>query len=103
MKGFSAYRFSKVRRLALDRDKDICQMCGKKPGRRRLNGHHIYPKSHPKYTKFCYDLDNIITLCSYGCHKELCHAGNTFNDHGWWKRYTKSFCHITGKLWVDPD
>lgn len=103
MKGFSKYRFSKVRKLALDRDGDRCFMCGRQPGRRRLNAHHIYPKAHPKYTKWCYELDNLIILCAYDCHKERCHAGNTFNDHGFWKRWTRSFCQHTGKRWVNPD
>ena len=70
MKDFNYYKFSKVRRLALDRDKETCQMCGKKHGRRRLNGHHIHPTSQPKYTNICIDLDNTMNLRCNGTQKE---------------------------------
>lgn len=90
---FSAYRLRKWRYKVLERDNDRCQMCNVKPGRSRLQVHHIYPKAI--YPGWAYDPANGVTLCSR-CHRGCVHAENSFNDRGNWKRFVPMFEAITG-------
>ena len=54
------------RRLILERDDYICQMCGETEG--RITAHHILPKRD--YPKLIFNVDNGITLC-LDCHSEV--------------------------------
>jgi 5-methylcytosine-specific restriction endonuclease McrA len=69
--GYRGENWLQQRHLAWERDKGICQHCGKKPakGKKRFDVHHIKP-----FREFGGDyvtanqLINLITLCPT-CHK----------------------------------
>ena len=63
----------KIAKQCYERDRFICQQCGKKGG--LLNAHHILPWAGNKELR--YDLDNLITLC-VPCHIKL--HGRDKND-----------------------
>lgn len=51
------------------RDGFICQMCGKKPARRKsIHAHHIVPFA--KSAELRFDINNGITLCRV-CHRRV--------------------------------
>lgn len=71
----------KIRKIALERDNYTCQACGYK-GKRRYDGrwdihiHHIkkliyFVDSRTQEVDYqaANHLDNLKTLCAYGCHK----------------------------------
>jgi hypothetical protein len=96
----SSYRLRKWRAVVLNRDGDRCQMCAVRPGRRRLNAHHIYPKAI--YPSIALEPANGITLCAR-CHRGCVHAENTFNDHGNWRRFVPMFVAITNPAFSLPE
>ena len=90
---FSPYRLRKWRYAVLERDGDRCLMCNVKPGRSRLQAHHIYPKA--LYPGWAYNPANGVSLCGR-CHRGCVHAENSFNDRGNWKRFIPMFVALTG-------
>ena len=54
------------RKSVFERDKYICQLCGKQGG--KLNAHHIKPWAEHKDLRF--EVGNGITLCEK-CHKQI--------------------------------
>lgn len=52
----------------LKRADGICMRCGKE---KRLEAHHLVPKSAGNYARFC--KDNIVCLCNY-CHMRWWHG-----------------------------
>lgn len=54
------------RNAVFERDKYICQLCGKQGG--KLNAHHI--KSWAKHTDLRFEVENGITLCEK-CHRQI--------------------------------
>lgn len=98
MPKLSSYRLRKWRYRCLDRDGDRCQMCAVKPGRRRLNVHHIFPKAI--YPELAYEDANGVTLC-VRCHRGVVHAENTF-DLSNWPRFIPMFVEITKPTFTLP-
>lgn len=95
----TAYQLRKWRAAVLDRDGSRCQMCAVKPGRRRLNAHHIFPKSI--YPALACEIANGITLCAR-CHRGCVHAENTF-DLSNWPRFVPMFVAITNPTFPLPE
>ena len=54
------------RNAVFERDKYICQLCGKQGG--KLNAHHI--KSWAKHTDLRFEVESGITLCEK-CHRQI--------------------------------
>ncbi len=67
-------KLSKVVRL---RAKNHCMRCGKFKETKRLQAHHLVPKSHGNYAMFCED--NIVALCHY-CHLRWWHGSSTWDE-----------------------
>lgn len=63
------------RRQVIERDKSMCQECGKRMtarNRQRFHVHHIIPKVQPKGV---HSIDNLLLLC------ELCHSKQEAPGH----------------------
>ena len=54
-----------------------CQRCHKQKDPRKLDGHHLIPKSKGNYAKFCEE--NIVVLCDY-CHRRWWHGTSTWDE-----------------------
>jgi len=67
-------KFSKIRQKILDRDKNTCQLCGKKAPS-KFHIHHILKRKEggPDY------FDNLITVCP-SCHRK---ADNSLYNPDW--------------------
>lgn len=96
---FDVYALRKWRRYAVVRDRGVCQTCRTdfRTDLGKLNVHHIYPKSNPKYAHLAYSLRNAITLCE-GCHRGVVHSNNTFLDIvRWenWRNFVPMFLRLT--------
>ena len=89
---FDEYLISKWSRLVRIRDEFTCAMCRRTPPRRRLQSHHIHPKS--KYPERAYDLSNGVSLC-VSCHICVVHAETTF-DIGNYLFYVPAFRRYVG-------
>ena len=72
---------SEAKLEAKERDKLICQKCGKKVEGMNAHGSHIYPEG--TYTSMSADSDNILTLCYY-CHFYFWHK-NPIEASAWFK------------------
>lgn len=69
------------------RDK-ICSKCGTK---KKLEAHHIYPKSI--YPNLAFRLDNGVTLCKF-CHR--------LNDNSYHSSYSRDNCNpSTLRSWLN--
>ena len=67
--------------IAKERDKYICQKCGKKVEGTNAHGSHIYNKG--TYTSMSADSDNLQTMCFY-CHMYWWHR-NPLEAAEWFK------------------
>lgn len=68
---YSTYRWRKLRKRIIDRDKCHCQRCWYKWGiieTDNLQAHHIKSRAH--HPELEYDEDNLITLCQR-CNLQL--------------------------------
>ena len=74
---------TEAKRLAKQRDKYICQKCGKKVSGSKAHGSHVIPKSRSQLLRF--DIMNIKCLCMF-CHIRWWHLYPT--DSGIWFRET---------------
>lgn len=93
---FSATRLRRWARFVRRRDKLTCQMCACKKPARRMQVHHIWPKS--LYPAKAYDLDNGIVLCG-NCHNGIVHAENAFADQRNWEHFVPMFkARLSGQL-----
>ena len=80
---YSSSAWKKVRKQAIKRDDGYCQRCLIKYNiitTSSLEGHHIKPRSKPKYKHLELELTNIATLCK-SCNLAL--GTQEFLDFPW--------------------
>lgn len=85
---FSGSRLRRWARFVRRRDTLTCQMCACKKLSKRMQVHHVWPKS--LYPDKAYDLDNGIVLCG-SCHNGIVHSENAFKDERNWERFVPMF------------
>lgn len=78
----------KAKQKAKERDKYICQKCGKKVEGQNAHGSHILPEG--AYPLMSAEVDNLITMCYYDhinwWHKSP-HEASAWFDKKWPGRY----------------
>lgn len=76
---YETKRWQIVRQQVINRDRDICQKCGKFILKKRTI-HHIIELTDENYTNdaIAYGLDNLQELC-FKCHNNIHEKG--FNDN----------------------
>jgi len=80
-----------VKTKAKERDKYICQKCGKKVEGSNAHGSHVIPVSHGDALRF--DLMNIKCLC-YHCHLNWWHK-NPLEAQEWFKeKFPDRFAYL---------
>ncbi len=56
----------------------VCAKCGKTVDPRKMDAHHIVPKSKGNYAMF--EKDNIIPMCGFYCHRNWWHGKSTWDE-----------------------
>jgi len=69
--------WEKLSRLTRLKAKNHCQRCGKWKETKKMQAHHLVPKSQGNYARFCED--NIVSLCHY-CHHRWWHGQSVWED-----------------------
>ena len=54
-----------------------CVVCGKTVDPKKMNAHHVVPKSKGNYARF--ESDNILPMCGFYCHKMNWHGDMTWD------------------------
>lgn len=55
-----------------------CAKCGKTVDSKKMNAHHVVPKSKGNYAKF--ESDNILPMCGFYCHRNWWHGTSTWDE-----------------------
>lgn len=70
-----------AKRIALERDRYVCQKCGRTKNDCAIHASHVYPEG--KYHDLSADPENIKALC-FSCHFLWWHK-NPIEAHNWFK------------------